>query len=58
MIYVTGSITTYSDSNPTITMFYLDPVTFEVLDFDQYYNHIDDQSPGIIVAPGVKVILI
>ena len=47
MIYVTGSLTTYTNANPTVTMFYLDPVTFEVLDYEHYYNNIDEQNPGM-----------
>ena len=48
MQYVSGSVTPYTDHNPTVTIYYMDPETFEIINYDHYYNNIDNQDPGEI----------
>lgn len=41
MQYVSGTANTYSFVNPSARLFYLDPVTFQVLDYDHYILDIE-----------------
>ena len=37
MIYQAPAVTTGGHKNPSLRIYFLDPVSFEVLDYDQYY---------------------
>ena len=36
MTYINPSVTTNTNKNPSMRIYYLDPVTFEVIDYEQY----------------------
>ena len=44
--YLSGTANSYTFANPSARIFYLDPVTFQVLDYDHYILDIDPVPPS------------
>jgi len=55
MMYVNPSVDTHNTVNPSMRLYYLDPETFELLDYDQYYFHLPTYPDNTTVPEIVRL---
>ena len=56
VVLVSPSVTTFSHVNPSYRVYTMDPVTFQLLDYDQYYLNLTEAN-GKGIAPTYNYLL-
>ena len=49
MTYVNPSVTTKTNKNPSMRVFYIDDTTYDVIDYEQYGFNLMDAAGGTVV---------